>query len=90
VPDATCGPTRFECTLLDFFPHPIQKEKALIAVLVIRYLQFHSDFRWAVSNLVALLRWNLFSYRNLSEWLNRPFNRPFDTPPEPQPKSSSS
>jgi hypothetical protein len=52
---------------------------ALIAVLVVRYLQFRSNFRWAVSNLVALLRWNLFSYRNLWEWLNRPF----DTPPEP-------
>jgi hypothetical protein len=38
-----------------------------------------TNFRWAVSNLVALLRWNLFSYRNLWEWLNRPF----DTPPEP-------
>lgn len=52
---------------------------ALVAVLVVRYLQFRSNFRWAVSNLVALLRWNLFSYRDLWEWLNRPF----DTPPEP-------
>lgn len=57
----------------------IQIWTALIAVLIIRYLQFRSAFRWAVSNLVALLRWNLFSYRNLWQWLNRPF----DTPPEP-------
>jgi hypothetical protein len=57
----------------------IQIWTALIAVLIIRYLQFRSAFKWAVSNLVALLRWNLFSYRNLWEWLNRPF----DTPPEP-------
>lgn len=57
----------------------IQIWTALIAVLVVRYLQFRSHFRWAVSNLVALLRWNLFSYRNLWAWLNRPF----DTPPEP-------
>jgi len=57
----------------------IQIWTALIAVLIIRYLQFRSSFRWAVSNLVALLRWNLFSYRDLWEWLNRPF----DTPPEP-------
>ena len=56
----------------------IQIWTALIAVLVVRYLQFRSNFRWAVSNLVALLRWNLFSYRDLWEWLNRPF----DTPPE--------
>lgn len=57
----------------------IQIWTALIAVLIVRYLQFRSAFKWAVSNLVALLRWNLFSYRNLWEWLNRPF----DTPPEP-------
>jgi hypothetical protein len=55
----------------------IQIWTALIAVLVVRYLQFRSHYRWAVSNLVALLRWSLFTYRNLWEWLNRPF----DTPP---------
>ena len=55
----------------------IQIWTALVAVLVVRYLQFRSAFKWAVSNLVALLRWNLFTYRNLWEWLNRPF----DTPP---------
>ena len=49
----------------------------LTAVLVVRYLQFRSHFRWAVSNLVALVRWSLFTYRNLWEWLDRPF----DTPP---------
>lgn len=50
---------------------------ALIAVLIVRYLQFRSRFRWAVSNLVALLRWNLFSYRDIWQWIDRPF----DTPP---------
>jgi len=55
----------------------IQIWTALIAVLVLRYLQFRSQFRWALSNLVALLRWSLFTYRNLWEWLDRPF----DTPP---------
>ncbi len=57
----------------------IQIWTALIAVLLVRYLQFRSDFRWAVSNLVALLRWNLFSYRDLWKWINRRF----DTPPQP-------
>lgn len=52
----------------------IQIWTALIAVLIVRYLQFRSAFRWAVSNLVALLRWNLFSYRDLWQWLNRPFD----------------
>ncbi len=57
----------------------IQIWTALIAVLVVRYLQFRSRFRWAVSNLVALLRWSLFTYRDLWEWIDRPF----DTPPQP-------
>jgi hypothetical protein len=55
----------------------IQIWTALIAVLVVRYLQFRSTFRWATSNLVALLRWSLFTYRNLWEWIDRPY----DTPP---------
>jgi hypothetical protein len=59
----------------------IQIWTALISVLVLRYLQFRSGWQGALSNLVALLRWNLFSYRDLWEWLNRPF----DTPPEPLP-----
>lgn len=57
----------------------IQIWTALIAVLVVRYLQFRSRIHWATSNLVALLRWNLFSYRDLWQWLNKPF----ETPPLP-------
>ncbi len=56
----------------------IQIWTALIAILLLKILQFKSTFGWALSNLVALLRWNLFSYRDLWEWINRPF----DTPPE--------
>lgn len=62
----------------------IQIWTALIAILVVRYLQFRSQYRWALSNLVALLRWNLFSYRNLWEWLNRPFDTPPQMPAELQ------
>jgi Transposase DDE domain/Domain of unknown function (DUF4372) len=54
----------------------IQIWTALIAVLILRYLRFRSQFRWALSNLVALLRWNLFSYRDLWQWLNQPFATP--------------
>ncbi len=54
----------------------IQIWTALIAVLVMRYLQFRSSFKWALSNLVALLRWNLFTYRNLWEWIDRPYETP--------------
>ncbi len=54
----------------------IQIWTALIAVLVVRYLQFRSKFRWATSNLVALLRWSLFTYRDLWEWIDHPFETP--------------
>ena len=60
----------------------IQIWTALIAMLLIKYLQFKSRINWSLSNLVALLRWNLFTYRNLWEWLDDPFQVP---PPEPEP-----
>ena len=39
-------------------------------------------FGWAFSNLIALLRWNLFTYRCLWEWINRPFDTPPESPPD--------
>ncbi|HEV2472120.1 MAG TPA: IS4 family transposase [Chthonomonadales bacterium] len=38
---------------------------ALITILLIKYLQFKSRCGWALCRLVALLRVNLFSYRDL-------------------------
>jgi Transposase DDE domain len=55
---------------------------ALIAMLLIKILQLRSTFAWALSNLIALLRWNLFSYRDLWSWINRPFDTPPESPPE--------
>jgi hypothetical protein len=52
----------------------IQIWTALIAMLFIKFLQFQSKFSWSLSNLVAFLRWNLFTYRNLWDWLNNPFD----------------
>lgn len=51
----------------------IQIWTALIAMLLIKYLQFKSTFKWSLSNLVAFLRWNLFTYRNLWKWIDSPF-----------------
>lgn len=60
----------------------IQIWTALIAMLLIKFLQFKAATAWSLSNLVAFLRWNLFTYRNLWEWIDRPE----DTPPlEPPP-----
>jgi hypothetical protein len=49
---------------------------ALIAILVLKYLQLKSTFGWSLSNLTALLRHQLFVYRDLFAWLNDPFEAP--------------
>jgi len=51
----------------------IQIWTALIAMLLIKFLQLKSKFKWSLSNLVAFLRWNLFTYKDLWEWINKPF-----------------
>ena len=60
----------------------IQIWTALIALLILKYLQLKARFRWSLSNLVALLRMNLFVYRDLWTWLNDPFTGP-PLPQEP-------
>ena len=49
---------------------------ALISMLLVKYLQLRSRFGWSLSNLVALLRQQLFVYRDLMGWLNDPFQAP--------------
>jgi hypothetical protein len=51
----------------------IQIWTALIAILLLKYLKFRSTFGWSLSNLLAMLRYNLFTYRDLWEWINNPF-----------------
>lgn len=58
----------------------IQIWTALIAMLLIKYLQFKSRLDWALSNLVALLRWNLFTHKDLWTWINEPFARSHPPP----------
>jgi hypothetical protein len=60
----------------------IQIWTALIALLILKYLQLKARFPWSLSNLVALLRMNLFVYRDLWAWINDPFTTP-PLPPEP-------
>ena len=49
---------------------------ALIAMLILKYLQMKSTFGWSLSNLAALLRQQLFIFRDLWEWLNAPWEGP--------------
>jgi hypothetical protein len=54
----------------------VQIWTALIAMLLLRWLQMRSSFGWSLSNLVALLRQQLFVYRDLLVWLDHPFEPP--------------
>jgi len=49
---------------------------ALIAMLILKYLQMKSSFGWSLSNLAALLRQQLFIFRDLWTWLNSPLEGP--------------
>ena len=60
----------------------IQIWTALIAILLLKYLQMRSQLSWSLSNLIALLRLNLFVHRNLWAWLDEPFA------PPPQPAAA--
>lgn len=61
----------------------IQIWTALIAILLLKWLHHLSMAGWSLSNLAAMLRMNLFTYRELRAWIDRPFNTP-PTPLEPQ------
>ena len=52
-------------------------------MLLVRYLQLKSKVDWAFSNLIYFLRMNLFIYRDLWEWLEKPFAPPDPIPLEP-------
>jgi len=54
----------------------IQIWTALIALLLIKYLQLRATFGWSLSNLVSLLRQQLFVYRDLWTWIDNPFQPP--------------
>ena len=49
---------------------------ALIAMLILKYLQIKSSFGWSLSNLAALLRQQLFIFRDLWAWLDTPEGSP--------------
>jgi len=57
---------------------------ALISMLLLRYLQMSSRFGWNMANLVAPLRMNLFTHRDLMAWLDEPFAVPPDPRDSPQ------
>ena len=52
---------------------------ALIAYLLLAYLKFKSKFSWSLYTLCSILPTNIFSKRNLWDWLNDPFHKPKPT-----------
>jgi hypothetical protein len=58
----------------------VQIWTALIAMLLLKFMQMKATWRWSLSNLAALLRLNLLTYRDLWVWLNAPFETPISEP----------
>lgn len=54
----------------------IQIWTALIALLLLRWLHHLSRASWSFSNMATMLRLNLFTYRDLLDWLHAPFGQP--------------
>ncbi|MCU0644301.1 MAG: IS4 family transposase [bacterium] len=54
----------------------IQIWTALIAILILKYLQSKAKINWSLSNLVAMLRFNLLTYKDLWHWLDHPYYSP--------------
>ena len=62
----------------------IQIWTALLCMLVLKILQMRSRFSWSLSNLSAMLRFNLLTYRDLWVWLDQPYQTPATGPPQAQ------
>jgi hypothetical protein len=56
---------------------------ALIAYLLLSYLKFKSKFHWSLYTLSSILPTNIFSRRNLWDWLNAPYKPASPSPPTP-------
>ena len=54
---------------------------ALIAMLLLKFMQLKSSWKWSLSNLAAMFRFNLLTYRDLWAWLDAPFGTPVIEPP---------
>jgi hypothetical protein len=50
----------------------VQIWTALLAILLLKWLHHLSKAKWSLSNLASMLRLNLFTYRDLTAWLDNP------------------
>jgi hypothetical protein len=49
---------------------------AWLALLLLKWLHHLSKAKWSLSNLASMLRMNLFTYPDLTAWLDNPFGTP--------------
>jgi hypothetical protein len=49
-------------------------------MMLLKLLQMKSTWPWSLSNLAALLRFNLLTDRDLRAWLDAPFQHPALSP----------
>ena len=54
----------------------IQIWTALLALLLLKWLYHLSKANWSLSNLASMLRLNLFTYRELTQWIDNPMGTP--------------
>lgn len=59
----------------------IQIWTALIALLLLKWLQHLSRAGWSLPLVAAMLRWNLFVHRDLQQWLDDPLFWSEEPPP---------
>lgn len=62
----------------------IQIWTALTALLLIKWLKHLSQAGWSLTVMSELLRMNLFTYRDLTDWLRNPFETPPACPEQQQ------
>ena len=58
----------------------IQIWTAMISLLVIKWLHYMSSGKLSLSVMSTMLRMNLFTYRQLEEWLKDPCEAPPEAP----------
>jgi len=63
----------------------IQIWTAVICMLLLKILKLRASFDWSLSNLAAMLRMNLLTYRDLWCWLDKPYQTAVIVPPWQQP-----
>jgi hypothetical protein len=64
----------------------VRRASKMNILLGVKFLQLQSQFPWSLSRLIALLRQQLFVYRDLWRWIESPFKPPWPLSSEDSPQ----